>query len=147
MIWKWEEGKKSYFVLKFLTQGSERGHMGGGPWGRKETGDPSGDAEKILDSMQETQVQGSSQGWSEPMEGPGTMGMRAWREGETQDRPEEHQQLGLGKTKSSQQRLRRREERPGAQATGQSHKETVPSPFPAPRPLLPSSSLSTLLQQ
>ena len=83
--------------------------------------------------------------WNEPMEGPGAMKREqcvVWGEKEAQTR-EAH--LGLRLMQGSQQRLGKREERPGQRAagSGQSHRDSG-SPFPDPR--VPSSSLSTSLQ-
>lgn len=77
--------------------------------------------------------------WNEPMEGPGAMKREqcvVWGEKEAQTR-EAH--LGLRLMQGSQQRLGKREERPGQRAVG-SHTETVavlsltlvsrPAPFP-----------------
>lgn len=106
-IWKWEEGKKPHRILRFLTRGAERRHLARGRrW-------------EIQVRCQRFASSGELLGlWNEPMEGPGTMKREqcvVWGEKEAQTR-EAH--LGLRLTQGSQQRLGRREERPGQGAVG-----------------------------
>lgn len=94
MIWNLEEEKESHFVPRFLTWATEQGHMGeGASVGRKKMGDPSGDVEKTVDSVQWTRAQGSSWNWRvSPWKDmvPGEEISVQWGEKKAQDRPEEH---------------------------------------------------------
>ena len=131
VIWKWEEGKKPHVFSSFWL-----GELNEGTW-REEQGRRGRRWETQVRCWEDASSGELSGLWNEPVEGPRAMEREqcvVWgEEAETREA-----QWGLGMMQGSQQRLGRREERPGPRA-GQSHGDRAvlsltPTPVSCPIP-------------